>query len=111
MDTLDGYRKMVRSVLDEYVSIPHAQGNRDNIVVTDSSGDHYLWLSLGWDGPKRIHYVVVHIDIINDKIWIQRDQTEDGVALDLERAGVPKDRIVLGFHSPAVRPYTDYAPG
>ena len=110
MDTLDDYRKIVRSVLDEYASIPYAYENLENIIVTDNSGDHYLWLSLGWKGPKRIHNVVVHIAIINGKIWIQRDQTEDGIALDLERAGVPKDHIVLGFHSPAVRPYTDYAP-
>jgi len=28
---------------------------------------------------------------------------------DLIAAGIPKDKIVLGFHSPDVRPYTEFA--
>jgi hypothetical protein len=51
----------------------------------------------------------VHIDIIGGKLWIQRDGTEKGIAADLERAGVLKEHIVLGFRSPEVRPHTDYA--
>jgi hypothetical protein len=52
---------------------------------------------------------LVHIDIINGKMWIQRDGTEDGIANELVRAGVPKDRIVLGFRSPAIRKHTEFA--
>ena len=52
---------------------------------------------------------MVHIDIINDKIWIQRDGTEDGIATELLSAGVPKDRIVLGFRSPEMRKHTEFA--
>ncbi len=43
------------------------------------------------------------------KIWIQRDGTEEGIAADLERAGIPKEHIVLGFRPPELRPYTGYA--
>ncbi|MEQ8757304.1 MAG: element excision factor XisI family protein [Coleofasciculus sp. G1-WW12-02] len=49
------------------------------------------------------------MDIIGNKVWIQRDGTEDGIALDLENAGIPKDHIVLGFKPPEVRPMTGYA--
>lgn len=52
---------------------------------------------------------LIHIDIIDDKLWIERDSTEDGSALDLEAAGIPKERIVLGFKPLEVRPYTGYA--
>ena len=50
-----------------------------------------------------------HLEIINGKIWIQKDQTEEGIATYLEEAGIPKDAIVLGFHSLDVRPFTEYA--
>jgi hypothetical protein len=43
------------------------------------------------------------------KIWVQRDDTEDGVTYELEAAGIPKDKIVLGFHPQNVRQYTGYA--
>jgi hypothetical protein len=49
------------------------------------------------------------VDIINGKIWIQRDGTEYGVARELVDAGVPKSQIVLGFRPPEIRPYTEFA--
>ncbi len=52
---------------------------------------------------------LLHLYIVNGKIWIQRDGTEDGVALELEEAGVPREDIVLAWHPPHLRPYTDYA--
>ena len=51
----------------------------------------------------------MHVDIINDKIWRHRDDKEDGVATELLDAGIPKDKIVLGFRSPEMRKYTGLA--
>ncbi len=39
------------------------------------------------------------IDIIDGKLSIQHDGTEEGIAHKLVAAGVPKDTIVLGFKS------------
>ena len=43
------------------------------------------------------------------KVWIERDNTEDGVAPELVQAGIPKSQIVLAFRSPEVRKHTEYA--
>jgi XisI protein len=51
-------------------------------------------MDVGWDKDRRVHGCLVHIDLIDGKIWIQRDGTEDGIAADLERAGIPKEDIV-----------------
>lgn len=51
----------------------------------------------------------MHLEIIGDKIWIHEDGLEDGIATDLLRAGISKSQIVLGFHPPEVRPYTEFA--
>lgn len=45
----------------------------------------------------------------NGKLWIQHDGTEDGIANRLVELGVPKSDIVLAFHPPYKRPYTDFA--
>jgi hypothetical protein len=65
-------------------------------------------MSVGWD-KHRVHGCVVHIDLIDGKCWIQRDGTETGIARDLVAAEIPKDRIVLAFKSPEIRPHTSYA--
>jgi len=64
---------------------------------------------VGWENRKRIHGCIIHVDIIDSKVWIQYDGTEDGIALELEEAGIPKDKIVLGFKTPDIRKYTGYA--
>jgi hypothetical protein len=54
---------------------------------------------------------VIHIDLRDGKVWIQHDGTEDGVAGELVEAGIPRDRIVLAFHHPSKRKYSDFAVG
>ncbi|MEC4881107.1 MAG: XisI protein [Scytonema sp. PMC 1070.18] len=109
MDTLETYRRIIKDILFQYTQIPYSHGDIECKTVFDSKNDSYLLITLGWDGVKRIHGCLVHIDIINDKVWVQRDDTEDGVTYELVDAGIPKDRIVLGFHPPNVRPHTGYA--
>ncbi|MBI5653209.1 MAG: XisI protein [Chloroflexi bacterium] len=109
MDTLDTYRQIIQNVLAEYTRIPYAYGQLECRTIFDRDRDSYLLLTLGWHGIKRIHGCLVHVDIIDGKVWIQRDGTEHGIARDLEKAGIPKKDIVLGFQAPNVRKYTEYA--
>ena len=57
----------------------------------------------------RVYGVITHVEIRGDKIWIQRDGIEEGITAELLEAGISKDKIVLGFQSPEVRPYTEFA--
>jgi hypothetical protein len=109
MDTLNKYRKIIEKVLKNYINISYANGEIENEIILDRINDRYLVMSLGWENVRRIHGCVVHIDIIDGLIWIQRDGTEDGIATELEQEGIPKNKIVLGFHEPDVRQHTGYA--
>jgi XisI protein len=42
-------------------------------------------------------------------VWIQYGGIEGGVANALVEAGIPRDRIVFGFHPPELRKYTEFA--
>ena len=57
----------------------------------------------------RVAGMTVYVRIREGKFWIEEDWTEDGIATDLVRAGVPKEEIVLAFHEPKMRPYADFA--
>jgi hypothetical protein len=109
MDTLDTYRRLIESILTEHTRIPYAYGDIQQQAVFDCANDHYLLVNVGWDKQKRIHYCLVHVDIINGKFWIQRDGTEYGIARELVDAGVPKEQIVLAFRAPEIRKHTGYA--
>jgi hypothetical protein len=110
MDKLAQYRIIVREVLAPLIKRRYSGLNVTNEAVFDIENDRYLVMSVGWEGNiRRIHHPLVHLDIINGKIWIQRDGTEDGIAYDLEAAGIPKGDIVPAFHPEDVRPLTGYA--
>lgn len=49
------------------------------------------------------------MDLKGEKIWIQKDFVEQGVATDLMEAGVPKENIVLAFQAPYKRQFTGFA--
>ena len=64
---------------------------------------------LGRENKHYQHGCLIHVDIIDGKIWVQRDGTEVGVANEFVEAGVPKEQIVLGFKSPERRKDTKFA--
>jgi len=74
----------------------------ENQAVIDKSNLHFQLLRVGWKNIERIYHGVIHIDIKNDKIWIQEDYTKKGVANELTHEGVSKGKqdIVLAFQAP-----------
>jgi len=66
-------------------------------------------MSLGWEAQKRIHRCLMQVDIINGKLWIQCSQTEESLAEEFVRRGVPKDQIVVGLRPPEMREHSEYA--
>lgn len=108
MDNVKKYREIIKKVLPELAALPRR--NMQSETIFDDATNRYLLMVQGWQGVKRVHYCAAHLEIINGKIWIQRDGTEEGLAKELERNGVSKQEIVLGFHEPEARPFTEYAP-
>jgi hypothetical protein len=109
MGTLENYRQIIQRVLTRYTQIPYTYGEIESKTVFDCENDRYMLISVGWQGVKRVHGCLIHLDIIDGKVWLQRDDTDYQVAKELEQAGISKKHIVLGFQTPEVRPFTEYA--
>src|SRR5438067_770110 len=101
MAALDQLRNPVESTLTEHTRVPAAYGQIEFELVFDRVRDRYLLMLVGWDHRgHRVHGSLIHIDIIDGKVWIQRDGTEEGVANELLARGVAEDQIVLAWKSP-----------
>jgi len=109
MATTESDRHLIESIIREYARIPYSYGEIQLQTVVDREQDHYLLMLVGWEGIRREHGCLVHVDLIDGKFWIQRDGTERGIAQELLDAGVPKSRIVLAFRSLRKRQLTDFA--
>jgi XisI protein len=111
MDKLTRYREIVRRLVEEYASYKPSHGHIDTEAIVDPERDHYEVMHVGWDGVRRVHGSVVHLDIRGGKVWIQYDGTSRPVADELIAAGIPCDDIVLAFHPAELRPLTGFAAG
>jgi hypothetical protein len=109
MHKLERYRRIVTRLIEDYASYKPSHGQIETEAIVDPALDHYEVMHVGWDGVRRVHGSVVHIDIIGDKVWIQYDGTTRPVADELMAGGIPREDIVLGFHPAGVRKYTDFA--
>ena len=103
MVTREKMIEVVESVLGEYASIPYRYGEIERQAVFDREKGRFLLMIDGWENKKRAHGCIVDIRIRDNKIWILRDGTEDGIALEFERLGVPKSQIVLAWYPEEVR--------
>lgn len=88
MDTLSQYSEIIEKILRDYAKIPYSYGNLERRLLIDHQSNNYALITQGWQNTKRVHGCLIHVEIINHKIWIQRDGTEDGITDELIAAGV-----------------------
>lgn len=109
MDTITHYSTLLSTIL-----LRHADEESPNLAVTteiviDPARQRYLLMNVGWQGERRVHGCVAHIEIRDGKFWIQKDGTEYGIGNELIDAGVPKDHIVPAFYHESHRANMEYA--
>ena len=109
MDKLIEYRYLIQELLEKHSLIQPANGDIEVYKFFDLQDDHYQVFHAGWNKYRRIFGPLIHIDIIDNKIWIQYDGTEIGVANELVELGIPQQDIVLGYHAPSMRQYDGFA--
>jgi hypothetical protein len=109
VDKLTQYRQIVQQLLREYAEIGSPDPDVETQIVFDTERDHYQLMNVGWKNQRRVYGCFLHIDIKDGKVWLQHNGTEYEVAEQLANLGIPKQDIVIGFHSAFKRQFTDYA--
>jgi hypothetical protein len=114
MDKSTEYIKILKEIFDEYQSLmKRASSNIDQkispIFIVDELQGIFAWLDFGWTKQGRTKSINVFVRLKDGKIHIEEDWTEEGIGtILLERGVSPKD-IVIEFHPPEMRQYTEFA--
>jgi XisI protein len=111
VDKLTHYRQAVRRLVEEYAGHKPSIGEVDSYPMIDPEGDHYIAMQTGWVNRHRVHGAFLHLDIINGKVWVQFNGTDQPIADELVAAGIPKEDIVLAEKPADVRPHTGFGVG
>ncbi|WP_017661861.1 XisI protein [Baaleninema simplex] len=103
MDRLEKMRSAIESLLTELSRGTYLNLDIETELVFDRDRDRYLLVNLGWQEDLRIYDSVLHLEIRDDRIWIQRNQTDVRIADALKELGIEGDRIVVGVVPPSYR--------
>lgn len=96
MDKLKKYRAIITKILEEQVSLGTSPGRIDDYAVCDEKTDNYLLINVGWHpSGRRQQGVPIHIRLINGKVWLEWDGTDQEIAQQLIDAGIAEDDIVF----------------
>jgi len=110
MEKIDKYEDIVLRFLEEQAEAWNDSNNPiDFQIIADTQRKRYQLISIGWQDKHQFHGCIFHLDIINEKVWIQRNNTDSLIADDLISMGIPKHDIVLGVIHPNRRKDTEYA--
>lgn len=109
MEKIEQYQNYIQQTLTKYANLGSRHNEIEKQLIFDTVNHHYQLVYVGWKNRRRTYGCVLHLDIKQEKIWIQHDGTEIGIADELVKLGVPKEDIVLAFHEPFVRQYTGFA--
>ncbi|MGB3514509.1 MAG: XisI protein [Microcoleaceae cyanobacterium] len=109
MDKINRYREIIEKLIKEYSSDEYKRSGVDRELIFDTKNDHYQIVNVGWENNRRVYGCILHFDIKEGKIWLQYNGTEIDFAEELVKEGVPNQDIVIGFHSPFMRQFTEYA--
>ncbi len=83
MDKLAEYREKIQRILIQYSQYKPSYGEVEIEQVFDLERDHYQILSVGWNHQKRVYGVIMHLDLKDEKVWIQQNTTEVDIAQEL----------------------------
>ena len=107
---MDKLKQIAKAIVEEFAAW---YGTGDTTVQTqviaDDERGHYLLYRLGWSQDRYIHHCMFHLDVIDDKVWIQYNDTDVLLADELIQRSVAPTSIVLGHRHPRLRPLTGYA--
>ncbi|MGB0561550.1 MAG: XisI protein [Spirulinaceae cyanobacterium] len=102
METLK-FSGLIKQTLLRYLELIGTDEQVEAQAMFDDERGRYSILNVGWQDEDRIFGCPIYVEVRDDKIWIQRDFTEPGIATQLLSLGVAEEQIVLGYRSPTIR--------
>jgi XisI protein len=111
MDRIKKYQDLIVRLFEEYASVKPANlPDHEYQIIADTKRNHFQLVSVGWQQDRFFDNVILHLDIKPDgKIWLQINNTDWNIVDSLLENGVPTSQIVLGFITPSLRQYSQFA--
>ena len=103
------YTQLIKQLLAEQIPTLQQSTDLNYRLIIDAQQEHFMLFKTGWEAIRRVCAPYLYVRLENGKVWIEQDETAINFAARLQEAGVPRKKIVLGFHQRHIRRLTPYA--
>jgi hypothetical protein len=92
MDRTERYAEILTQVLQEETKVqPSFQPGLKIVSSCDRETGQFLLIIVGWDRDEWYHSILFHAQLVNDKIIIEADMTEEALKPSLIEAGIREE--------------------
>lgn len=98
MDQTVSYADVVTQVMREEARLqPSVQPRLKVVSSCDRETGQFLLVVIGWDNKRHwMHNILFHAQLVEGKVIIEKDMTEEGLSFALQEAGIPEGDIISG---------------
>ena len=96
--TVISLRQAIACVFERWEQVPTPISDFEIVGVMDTQRDRYALEMIRWNGTRRVARPLAYMEITDGKIHVKVDNTEEGIAVQLADAGIPKMQIALAFY-------------
>lgn len=98
MDQTVSYTDLLTQVMREEAKLqPRVQPRLKVVSCCDRETGQFLLIVIGWDNRKHwVHNILFHAQLLDGKVIIETDMTEEGLKPALIEAGIPEADIISG---------------
>lgn len=110
MEKITNYQQILLDFLENYAQIKFSNApDVEQQIIADRERNHFQLITVGWQGAYYHCDPVFHFDIKDEKVWIQKNETEVEIGDELLKRGIAKEDIVFGFLPEYARAYVQFA--
>ncbi|MEM8505197.1 MAG: XisI protein [Cyanobacteria bacterium P01_D01_bin.1] len=97
MDSTTQLSDIVKEVISRYAQLKPSHGDIRLDTVFDDEQGHYALMQVGWDRDRRVRGNLIYITLQDNRVIVEYDGMECGIAEDLVASGVASDQIILAY--------------
>lgn len=110
MDKITFFQNVIFEFMNDYAQKYNQNSQQlETQIIADRERNHFQLLEMGWYDHVFACDPVFHFDIKDEKVWVQKNETEVEIGDELLRRGIAKEDIVFGFLPEYARPYVQFA--
>lgn len=110
MDKLKQYKKILKEVFTCQTADPFSNApTLEQQLIINKEESQFIVMVIGWMEEEYKHFSLLHVQLKDGKVWLHQNNTDEDIGAILEKKGIPKSEMVVGFLTSFERELSDYA--